>query len=157
MSTFSEIKEIPKKYRKYSNQFKELFKDYDVKNISDLIKSYLQNDGFQIKARAILIEVSKAEGGKLSLATIGLIIGTALGGVGIATAGGAIGVSLATVFGLGGFLSGSKIDSLGVLNSMRQVEAKIPEETYNRLKNSADNCNKTVEEYLAIVIAEIVR
>ncbi len=157
MSTITDIKDIPKRYKVYINKFKKLFKEYDVRNISDLIKFYLNDDGFQNKARGILIEVSKAEGGKLSLATIGIIIGTALGGAGIAVAGGAVGVSLAAVFGIGGFLSGSKIDSLGVLSSMKNVETKIPEETFYRLKLSAENCNKTVEEYLAVIIENSVR
>ena len=156
MSTITDIKDIPRRYKTYINKFKKLFKEYDIKNISDVIKFYLNDDSFQTKSRGILIEVSKSEGGKLSLATIGIIIGTALGGAGIAMAGGAIGVSLAAVFGVGGFLSGSKIDSLGVLNSMRQVEAKIPDETYNRLKYTAEKNKLTIDEYLAVIIEHSV-
>ena len=88
---------------------------------------------------------------------MGIIIGSALGGVGIAMLGGAVGLPLAAIFGMSGFLAGSKIDSTGVFNSMKSVETKISEETYNRLKLSADGCNKTVEEYLAVIIENSVR
>jgi hypothetical protein len=52
------------------------------------------------------------ESAKISLATIGMIVGLALGGVGIAAMGGAIGVLFAIILGIVGFKGGSKIDAL---------------------------------------------
>lgn len=46
------------------------------------------------------------------MTTIGVILGAALGGVGIAFAGTAIGLPLFFVLGLGGLITGNEFDSL---------------------------------------------
>ena len=154
MGTINEIREIPKKYKKYIDEFSELFKKYKITSLSGFIKMYQTDEQFSVESKVILTKISQAEGGKLSLTTIGIIIGTSLGGVGIAMLGTAFGAPLAVLFGLGGFLTGSKIDSSGVLSSMKTVETKISEETYIKLELIANGCNMTASEYLALVIKD---
>ena len=156
MSTFTEVKEIPLKYRQYRDKFALLFEKYDVTSIPKFIKLYSNNDAFKNASKVILADIARTEGGKVSLTTIGIIIGSALGGVGIAMMGGAIGVPLAAIFGISGFVAGSKVDSIGVFDSMKNVETKISEETYNRLQLTADNNNLSIEEFLAVIIENSV-
>ena len=157
MGTITEIKDIPKKYKKYINELSELFSKYKITSIPSFIKTYQNNEQFSIDTKVILTEISQAEGGKLSLATIGIIIGGALGGVGIAMAGGAIGAPLAAIFGVGGFLTGSKIDSSGLLNSMQTIEIKVTVETYSRLELLANGCNMSVDKYLLLIVDDITK
>lgn len=133
MGTFGEIKEIPKKYRAHRDRFKRLFHRYEIDGPKNFGKSYRKNDEFRTEVSAIFWDIAKDEGGKLSLTTMGIIIGSALGGVGIAAMGSAIGLPLSAVLGVGGLLSGSKIDSWKLFrtnknNSAKTSDGELPEE-----------------------------
>ena len=152
MGTFEEIGEIPEKYRVHKESLKLLFKKHDIDGIKALISKYTTNSSFKAEWAIFWSELAKSEGGKLSLTTIGLIIGAALGGVGIAAMGGAIGMPLALVLGLGGFLSGSKFDSLSVFSSEKKVSAKISKDLYLALESKASEYGLTVSEYVKLII-----
>ncbi len=152
MGTFEEIGEIPEKYKAHQEALKSLFKKHDVDGIKALISKYRTDSSFKAEWARFWSELAKSEGGKLSLTTIGLIIGASLGGVGIAAMGGAIGMPLAMVLGLGGFLGGSKFDSLSVFSSEKTVSAKISKDLHLALESKASELGLTVSEYVKIII-----
>jgi len=157
MGTITEIKDIPKKYKKYINELSDLLTEHRVTSIPSFISMYQKDEIFSVKSKAILTKISQEEGGKLSLTTIGIIIGASFGGVGIAIAGGAFGLPLAAIFGIGGFLTGSKIDASGLLNSMQTIEIKVTVETYSRLELLANGCNMSVDKYLLLIVDDITK
>jgi hypothetical protein len=154
MSTIDEIKELPEKYKGYRNKIVELFKSNEINSISSLVYAYKNNSKFKEEWQKVWIEVSKEEGGKISLTTIGVILGSALGGVGIAAMGSAIGVPLALILGLGGFLSGTKIDSLKKFSNSKIISISIPKEIYKKIELNAKNSDQTVKELLQIMIKQ---
>lgn len=75
-----------------------------------LITAYRQDPLFRQNWNSIVEQMVKDNGGKLTLATSGLIIGSVLGGVGLAGAWGAIGVPLAIILVPIGWLVGTDVD-----------------------------------------------
>ena len=115
------MKKLPEEFLKYKNSLVELFEKYDINSIKSLKSTYKNNLEFRNEWKSIWLIIAKENGGKLSLTTMGIIIGSALGGVGIALMGTAFGMPLALILGLGGFLFGSKVDDINTTES-------IPEE-----------------------------
>lgn len=152
MSTFEEIGEIPEKYRAHKEALSLIFKQYAIDGIKSLVSEYRSNPQFKKDWSEFWSHVAKQEGGKLSLTTIGLIIGASLGGVGIAAMGSAVGMPLALILGLGGFLSGSKFDSLLVFSSDKKVTTKLSKECYNVLESKANEFGITVNEYVKLIL-----
>lgn len=154
MSTFDEIKELPSKYKKYRDQLIELFKYHNISSIPLLVNNFKDNKQFKTDWNKIWIDISKEEGGKLSLTTIGIIIGSALGGVGIAAMGSAIGLPLALVLGLGGFLSGAKFDSLKFFGSKKSISIKLPKELFKKIESDANASNMSVSDLVENLIKQ---
>src|SRR5690606_16017096 len=96
--------------------------------------------------REIWVDIVRSDGGKLSATTAGAILGTVLGGVGIATGGAAIGLPLALVLGLGGLLSGAEIDSLR--GAAQRMVLIIPEELRERVQLAAAVAQISPEELI---------
>jgi len=109
MSLFQQTIDIPKRFKKYITDIKKLLEEYEITSFRVLVKR-MQNSEFKKRWKNIWKDLIKNEGGKISLTTMGIIIGSSLGGVGIASMGGAIGVPLALVLGLGGYIVGAEID-----------------------------------------------
>tara|TARA_R110000868_G_scaffold234868_3_gene488544 strand:- start:1475 stop:1948 length:474 start_codon:yes stop_codon:yes gene_type:complete len=154
MGTISEIKEIPEKYKKYRDKIIELFKQNDINSISSLVAMYKANPQFKENWKKIWVEVSKEDGGKISLTTVGVIIGSALGGIGVATMGSAIGVPLALVLGLGGFLTGTKFDSLRIFSNNKSVTISIPKDLYAKIESDAKTLDQSVSKYVELIIEQ---
>ena len=53
----------------------------------------------------------------------------------------AVGMPLTVVLGLSGFLTGSKIDSLKLFASQKQLLLSLSKETYMKLKKEANDLN----------------
>ena len=149
MSTTDEISEMPEKYRVYRDRLAGLFGSYDVKSLQALVTVYRSNAEFRAEWKAIWSDIAKSDGGKLSLTTIGVIVGSVLGGVGIAAMGGAIGLPLALVLGLGGLLSGSKFDSLGIFSGKKKIRLKVSEKTYDCMKDEAAKNGMSINDLAA--------
>jgi len=154
MSTFDEIKELPDKFKKYQDQVIELFNAYNINSIQLFVKNYRNNEQFKKDWNKLWIQISKVEGGKLSLTTIGIIMGSALGGVGIAAMGSAIGLPLALVLGLGGFVSGSKFDSLNFFGSKKRVSIKLSKELLRNIESDAKESGVSVSDYVEIILQQ---
>ena len=76
----------------------------------------------------------KADGGKLTLGVMFAIVGAALGGVGIAAMGGAIGVPLALIGALVGLVVGNEADTEGYTSHSSVAEKR------SRTANPASGC-----------------
>lgn len=152
MSTFEEIGELPEKYRAYKEALVSLLKRYEIEGIKSLVKAYRNNTSFKSEWRDFWALVAKGEGGKLSLSTIGLIIGASLGGVGIAAMGGAIGMPLALVLGLGGFLGGLKFDSFKIFSEEKRISVKVSKDCLDTLTGKADQSGITLKEYIKLIL-----
>jgi len=152
MSTSHEIKNIPEKFSAYINKLKILFNEYEIDGITKLVKTYKSNKDFKNQWKKIWIALAKEDGGKISLTTIGIIIGSALGGVGIAAMGSAIGMPLALVLGLGGLKLGSKIDSHSFFSDEKSIEIKLPIEIIKQLENDANNTGLSINELIEYLV-----
>jgi len=152
VSTFSEITNIPNKFLGSRDRLILLFKEFEIDGLKKLIKVYKGNNNFQKKWTDIWREIATKEGGKLSLTTIGVIIGSSLGGVGIATMGGAVGLPLAGILGLTGFLSGSKIDSLDYFGNDKTIKIKLPNEIIEKLEADSNKTGLSINELIECLI-----
>ncbi|MDG1668525.1 MAG: hypothetical protein P8I96_06285 [Opitutae bacterium] len=152
MSTINEIKNIPEQYRKHAEELVSLFRKHQVRGMRSLVLEYRRNRVFQSEWTQFWHNMAKDEGGKLSLTTIGILIGASLGGVGIAAMGTAVGMPLAVVLGLSGFLTGSKIDSLKLFASKKTLLLPLGKETYLKLNKEADALNVSVTTLVESVL-----
>lgn len=153
MSILRELKDSGDRFQKQIGKLKALLKANDIHSISDLKKAIKTNTSFKTEWDEIWKEIAQKDGGKLSLTTIGLILGSIMGGVGIAAMGGAIGLPLALVLGLGGLLGGSEFDVFRSGN--RKVS--IPKDLHELLHLAAKQKGETVDQYTTNLILETLR
>ena len=136
MPTLDDFKDLPDRYKAYAAELKSLFVKHGVNSRRALLATY-KNDEFKREWKAIWTRIAGTDGGKLSLTSIGLILGAVFGGLGIAAFGGAIGLPWALVLGLAGLVGGTSFDAGGYLTGHRRVTAKVPKEIYQRLVEQA--------------------
>jgi len=152
MSTFNEIKNIPKKFIEHRDELILLFKEYEIDGIKKLISVYKTNKYFLEKWNTIWINLAEKDGGKLSLTTVGIIIGSALGGVGIAAMGSAIGMPLALILGLGGLLTGSKVDSLNFFSNKKSITIQLSKKVFKQIELDSKIMDISVNELIEKLI-----
>ena len=152
MSTFNELREIPQKYEVYRDRLIDLFQTYNIKSLKDLKYQYKQSADFNHEWKLIWNDIAKTDGGKISFTTVGIIIGSALGGVGIAAMGGAIGMPLALVLGLGGFLFGTMVDD----ERKENLSIEIDNELLVKLKTESNQKNISVNDLIVDIIRKSI-
>ena len=138
MSISKEMGEASTRFKSYIDRLIQLFQKHDIKSPKGIIEAVRHNQDFSAEWRAIWNEIAREDGGKVSLSTIGVIIGAVLGGVGIATGGGAIGLPLAAVLGLGGLIAGVEFDSLGVFSGKKHLLLRLPKPLYRSIQKAAE-------------------
>lgn len=154
MSTSTEIKELPAKYRKYRDRLTNLLKKHDISRLSGLVLAYKNNTEFKEDWNSIWGELAREEGGKMSLTTAGLVFGAAMGGVGIAAMGSAFGLPLALILGLGGLVSGSKFDSLRVFSNRKPVEIRLPKNILTLIELDAEDSGISTSEFIEAIVQQ---
>jgi hypothetical protein len=94
------------------------------------LKRAAKEPSFQKELATFWEEVIKAEGGKVTFTVISCTIALSLGGVGIAAAGGAIGMPLLLILAPAGYLAGQELDSerytTALVNKLKKLLAKTP-------------------------------
>lgn len=100
------------RYRGYGHQMKSLLSRHEVHSIDDLNR-VARDSTFRNEVAALWHGILTAEGGKLSLTIILSTIAIAMGGVGIAAAGGAVGLPLLAILAPAGYFAGQELDSEG--------------------------------------------
>ena len=128
MSIITDTKASFERIRGYGNQMKSLLSRHEIRSVEDL-KRVAKDSYFQNEVTALWDGILKAEGGKLSLTLILSTIAVAMGGVGIAAGGGAIGLPLLIILAPAGYFAGQELDSEGytksVVNRVRNLLGKI--------------------------------
>jgi hypothetical protein len=96
---------------------KSLLSRHQVHSIDDL-KRVAKDASFKSEVGALWEDILKSEGGKLTGTFILSTIALAMGGIGIAAGGGAVGLPLLAILGPAGFLGGQEFDSEGYTKSV---------------------------------------
>jgi hypothetical protein len=103
--------------RDYGNQMRGLLSRHEIHNVDDL-KRLAKDSAFKSEVTVLWKGIIEAEGGKVSLTLILGTIAVAMGGVGIAAGGGAIGLPLLLVLAPAGYFAGQEFDSEGYTKSV---------------------------------------
>lgn len=96
----------------YAKQMKAILSRHGVHGVDDL-KRMAKKPSFRSEMVALWDSILAAEGGKVSLTVILSTVALAMGGVGIAAGGGAIGLPLLLILGPAGYFGGQELDSEG--------------------------------------------
>ncbi len=96
----------------YASQIKNLLLRHGIHNGDDL-KRVAKDPSFRCEVTALWEDILKSEGGKLTGTLVFSTIALALGGVGIAAGGSAIGLPLLVILAPAGFIGGQEFDSEG--------------------------------------------
>lgn len=137
MSVTREIGDSAERFKGYVDRLVALLRVHGIRDITSLINSFRRNAEFSTEWRKIWGEIAQMDGGKLSLTTLGVLLGNVLGGVGIAAAGSAIGLPLALVLGLGGLIAGSEFDAIRRLWQAKLMTLGVPKPIYERIKQAS--------------------
>ena len=113
------------------------------------------NAEFKEEFVGIWKEIAKTDGGKLSLTTIGIILGASLGGVGIAALGGAIGLPLFLILGLAGMWGGTEFDSGSIFGDKKKVTLKLPKSLYERINTVAEKSSLSNDELIIKTLEDV--
>lgn len=96
----------------YASQIKNLLLRHGIHNVDDL-RRVAKEPSFKCEVTALWEDILKSEGGKVTGTLVFSTIALALGGVGIATGGSAIGLPLLVILAPAGFIGGQELDSEG--------------------------------------------
>jgi len=124
MGISKDTKASLERIRGYGNQMKSLLSRHEVHSIDDL-KRAAKDSAFKAEVGALWDEVLKAEGGKISLTVLLSTIALAMGGVGIAAGGGAIGLPLLAILAPAGYFAGQELDSEGYTKAIVETFRKL--------------------------------
>lgn len=149
MTLSREFEETTKRFKVYIDRLIALFKQHRIDSIQSLIQTIRRDKEFSSEWTRTWREIADADGGKLSLTTVGVVLGSALGGVGIAAMGGAIGLPLALVLGLGGLVVGTEFDAVRRISRSRWTLVKVPKDVYSRIKEAAETAGLSVNDIVA--------
>jgi hypothetical protein len=153
VSLSQELGDAAGRFRSYVDSLIELLQRHEVHSISGLISAFRTNELFSSEWRRIWGDIAKADGGKISFTTLGAILGAVLGGVGIAAAGGAIGLPLALVLGLGGLIAGTEVDALRTLSKTKMHLLRIPKNLHARIEAAALAGDCSINELMVQALA----
>lgn len=112
------------RYRDYGSEMKSLLSRHGVHSIDDL-KRAAKDATFKSEVAALWDGILRAEGGKLSLTLVLGTIAIAMGGVGIAAGGGAIGLPLLVILAPVGYFAGQELDSEGYTKAVVETFRKL--------------------------------
>lgn len=125
MPVSSDVKETYERFQAHIEEFQRILRKYQIpsrglRRYPAFAKLVSTNHELRNEVVAQLRVVAALDGGKLSLATLGTVLGLAIGGIGVAATGTAIGVPAAAVTLLAtiaGGLVGQELDSTGKTSS----------------------------------------
>jgi hypothetical protein len=103
MSIITDTKATLERIRGYGNEMKGLLSRREVHSIDDL-KRVAKESSFQSDVAALWGSIVRSEGGAITMTVVLSTIAIAMGGVGIAAGGGAIGLPLLVILAPAGYL-----------------------------------------------------
>lgn len=110
--------------RGYGNEMKNLLSRHQVHSIDDLNR-LAKDPSFRSGVNSLWENIFAAEGGAISLTIVLSTIAIAMGGVGIAAGGGAIGLPLLAILAPAGFFLGQELDSEGYTKAVVGMFQKL--------------------------------
>jgi len=152
MSVSRELSEVPSRFKAYVERLVALFKQHEIDSLRSLVQAIRGNEAFSSEWKRTWLEIADVDGGKLSLSSAGLVLGNALGGVGIAALGGAIGLPLAVVLGLGGLLVGAEIDVVRRSSGSKWTLISLPKDVHARVAEAAETAGCSINDVIVQVL-----
>lgn len=137
MSATAELNNTQERIRQYVQRLRRLLELYRVDSLASLVAVVRHEKDFRSEWLKVWREIARDEGGKISLTTFGLVLGSSLGGVGVAAMGTAFGLPLAAILGVAGFIAGAELDAARRFFNQRRVMLGISKELYERIHATA--------------------
>lgn len=150
MGLVDDFRESGERFRSEIDLLKVLLERHGIKRAKQLVAAYRHDASFRSEWNAIWIRLGKDNGGKVSLTTAGAILGAALGGMGVVALGGAIGIPLLAVLGVGGLLAGNEVDASLRKGEFAKVE--LPVALHDRLCAKAKAMGEEPNALLAKIL-----
>lgn len=150
MALFDEFRDGAERFRVEVDALKALLKQHGVNGPRALVDLHRNNATFRTEWNAIWTRLGKDNRGKVSLATAGAILGASFGGMGIVALGGAIGVPLLAVLGIGGLLAGTEVDA--AIRKGDFIKVELPKSVYDRLSRKAHSLGEEPRDLLAKLV-----
>ncbi|MDP9051889.1 MAG: bacteriocin class II family protein [Acidobacteriota bacterium] len=123
MSFSDDIRGAKRRFPQHVKAFEDLFRTHRISSTASAGEA-LSSVSFREDMVELAEQLMKVEGGKLTFSIVFAIIGAALGGVGVAALGSAIGVPLALIGAFVGLAIGNEADSEGYTAAfMRKIRA----------------------------------
>jgi len=124
MPIADDAKQTVQRFSRYIQEFVDLFKRFKLNGSSGVggFWNVVSNREFRRESNKIWAKVAEQEGGKLTLTTVATIIGAALGSIGVAGLGTAVGIPLICLLPPVGYFLGTEADSWGLV---RRVKAYL--------------------------------
>jgi hypothetical protein len=148
VSISKELSDSAARFKIYIDRLIALLERHQIRSVPALIRAFRNNASLGQDWRAIWNDIAKADGGKISLTTAGTVLGAVLGGVGIAAMGGAIGLPLALLLGLGGLLAGAEFDSVRALSQSKFLLLRVPKQLHLRIEAGAASAGVSANEII---------
>jgi ABC-type multidrug transport system fused ATPase/permease subunit len=130
MGIIGDTKATLERVRIYGNQMKNLLSRHEIHSIDDL-QRVAKDSSFQNEVTALWAGIIRTESAKTMLFIVLSTIAIAMGGVGIAAGGGAIGVPLLAILAPAGYFAGQELDSVGytkaVVDMFEELLHKVQE------------------------------
>ena len=111
MSLLDEFRGSVGRFKDRIAELQALLHVYRVDGARSLVRVYRDDTRFRTRWHEVWAAAARDDGGKLSFAAVGAILGATLGGAGIAAVGTAFGLPLLAVLGLGGLVAGTEVDA----------------------------------------------
>jgi hypothetical protein len=124
MSVIKDTAASFERIRGYGNQMKGLLSRHEIHSVEDL-KRVAKDSSFQNEVATLWEGITRAEGGKITLTILLSTIAVAMGGVGIAAGGGAIGLPLLIILAPAGYFAGQELDSEGYTKAVVSKFTKL--------------------------------
>ena len=112
MSFIKDMQSAKRRFPQHVAAFVDLFRRHNIHSMNSF-RQRVTNATFRREFKTLALKVAEVDGGKVSTPLLMAIVGSALGGVGIAMMGGAFGLPLAAICAICGVLLGNEADSTG--------------------------------------------
>jgi hypothetical protein len=137
MSLLDEFRGSVGRFKDRISELQALLRAYRVDGVRSLVRLYRDDAKFRTRWQEVWAAAARDDGGKLSFAAVGAILGATLGGAGIAAVGTAFGLPLLAVLGLGGLVAGTEVDA-AVRREWSSTKAiDVPRDIHERVVTKA--------------------
>lgn len=157
MALLDEFRGSVDRFKERIAELQSLLREYHVDGIRSLMHVHCEESRFRTRWHEIWTAAARDDGGKLSFAAVGTILGATLGGAGIAAVGTAFGLPLLAVLGLGGLVAGTEVDA-AVRREWGQTKTlTVPREIHERLVAKAQKLGVEPQHLLSDILRQALR